>query len=266
MNDRFGRPITSLRISVTDRCNLRCTYCMPAHGVTLLRHEDILRFEEIVEVARAALDLGINRLRLTGGEPLVRRGIVELVRQLAALPGVADLALTTNGLLLDRLAEPLAAVGLQRVNISLDALNPDRFAAITRGGDVRAVLAGIAAARRAGLHPIKLNCVTNGTASAADAAAVKAFAEREGLEVRFIPQMNLAAGTFGVVEGGHGGDCARCNRLRLTADGHVKPCLFSNLRFSVRILGPRGALERALDAKPANGSVCSNQLMHSIGG
>lgn len=266
MIDRFGRAIDALRISVTDRCNLRCTYCMPAGGVTLVRHEDILPFEEIVEVARTALALGINRLRLTGGEPLVRHGIADLVRQLAALPGVADLAMTTNGILLERFAPDLAAAGLRRINISLDALDPARFAAITRGGDVRAVLAGIAAARRAGLRPIKLNCVTDGDAAAPDAAAVKAFAAREGLEVRFIRQMNLAAGTFGVVEGGHGGDCAHCNRLRLTTGGHVKPCLFSNLRFSVRELGARAAFERALAAKPAAGSACTNQLMHAIGG
>jgi cyclic pyranopterin phosphate synthase len=266
MIDRFEREIDALRISVTDRCNLRCTYCMPATGVKLVRHEDILRFEEIVEVARVALEMGIHRFRLTGGEPLVRHGIVELVRQLAALPGITDLAMTTNGVLLEKFASDLAAEGLRRVNISLDALDPDRFAAITRGGDVHAVLAGIAAARQAGLRPVKLNCVTDGEASASDAAAVKAFAAREGLEVRFIRQMNLAAGTFGVVDGGHGGDCAHCDRLRLTADGHVKPCLFSNLRFSVRALGPRAALEQALAAKPAAGSVCTNQLMHSIGG
>ena len=146
MLDSFGRTIDYLRVSVTDRCNLRCTYCMPAEGVPLLRHEDILTFEEIAEVVRAAAAMGIGKIRLTGGEPLVRRGIVDLVRMLAAIPAIRDLSMTTNGTLLAGYAQRLAEAGLRRVNVSLDAVDAARYAAITRGGDVRQVLAGIAAA------------------------------------------------------------------------------------------------------------------------
>ena len=153
MIDRFGRVIDYLRISVTDRCNLRCRYCMPAEGVPLLPAAEILRFEEIVEVARAAADLGMTRVRLTGGEPLVRRGIETLVGMLSAAVRLADLSMTTNGQLLTRHAAGLAAAGLRRVNVSIDTLDPGRYTAITRGGDVRAVLAGIEAAPRPGSVP-----------------------------------------------------------------------------------------------------------------
>jgi GTP 3',8-cyclase len=266
MIDSFGRPINYLRISVTDRCNLRCRYCMPAEEVRRLPPEEILRFEEIVEVARAAAALGVNKIRLTGGEPLVRRGLEALVGMLAAVEGLADLAMTSNGLLLARHAVPLASAGLRRVNVSLDALDPQRYAAITRGGDVRKVLSGIEAARDAGLNPVKLNCVVETGAEERDAREVAAFAERAGLEVRFIRQMDLAGGCFWVVRGGDGGDCARCNRLRLTSDGQIRPCLFSDLSFSVRRLGAAEALARAAAEKPPSGSACSNRPIYSIGG
>ena len=266
MIDRFGRTIDYLRISVTDRCNLRCRYCMPPEGVTLLRPEDILSFEEIVEVARSAVGLGVSKIRLTGGEPLVRRKIDRLVRMLAAIDGVDDLAMTTNSLLLDQHAVALATAGLRRVNVSLDAVDPQRYAAITCGGDVHRVFAGINAARQAGLNPVKLNCVLGLEGHDQDADDVAGFARREGLEVRFIRRMNLASGRFDVVEGGSGGDCPRCNRLRLTSDGQIRPCLFSDLSFNVRQLGAAEALARAVAEKPLAGSVCSNRTIHLIGG
>ena len=151
MFDSYGRRIDYLRISVTDRCNLRCTYCMPPEGVPLVSRAEILSYEEIAEVARAAVAMGITTIRLTGGEPLVRRGLVRLVEMLAAIGGIRDLAMTTNGILLARHARQLAAAGLHRVNVSLDATDPGRYAEITRGGDVRRVLAGIEAGRRAGV-------------------------------------------------------------------------------------------------------------------
>jgi GTP 3',8-cyclase len=266
MIDRFGRKIDYLRISVTDRCNLRCTYCMPPEGVPLVPHDDILRFEEIAEVARAAAELGITRLRVTGGEPLVRRGVVNLVRMLAATPGIAELTMTTNGILLAEMAENLRAAGLGRVNVSLDAVDPARYAAITHGGDVRQVLGGIAAARRAGLVPLKLNCVVAQSSAEPDARAVARFAAAEGLEARYIRRMDLAAGRFAVVAGGAGGDCPRCNRLRLSSDGCIRPCLFSNLAFPVRELGAAEALRRAVMAKPQTGSACTDRAIHVIGG
>ncbi len=266
MIDRFGRTIDYLRISVTDRCNLRCCYCMPPEGVPLLRHEDILRLEEIAEVARCAVGLGVTKIRVTGGEPLVRRGIESLVRMLASIDGVGDLAMTTNGQVLEQFAPALAAAGLRRVNVSLDAMDPRRYAAITRGGEVRRVIAGIHAARQAGLNPVKLNCVLSSEGHDQDADDVAEFARREGLEVRFIRRMNLADGRFGKIEGGNGGDCPRCNRLRLTSDGEIRPCLFSDLSFNVRQLGAAEAVARAVAEKPQAGSVCSNRTIHSIGG
>ncbi|HOX24261.1 MAG TPA: radical SAM protein [Candidatus Krumholzibacteria bacterium] len=265
MFDRFQRRIDYLRISVTDKCNLRCVYCMPAEGVPPLSHDDLLTFEEIVAFTRAAVAGGITKVRLTGGEPLVRRGIVDLVRMLAEIEGIADLAMTTNGIRLPALAASLAAAGLQRVNISLDATDPKRYAAITRGGDVRQVLAGIAAAREAGLRPIKLNCVIADSPEEPDARDVAAFAREVGCEIRFVRRMDLATGRFHQVIGGAGGDCRRCNRLRLTCDGRLRPCLFDDLEFDVRALGAEAALRRAVSAKPAAGSR-SVACMKAIGG
>ncbi|HFB61706.1 MAG TPA: radical SAM protein, partial [Bacteroidetes bacterium] len=159
MLDRYNRKINYLRISVTDRCNLRCTYCMPASGIKLIPHDEIISFEEIREIVRQGVRDGISKVRLTGGEPLVRKGIVELVHMIASIPGVKDLAMTTNGILLEQFARPLAEAGLTRVNISLDTLSEKRYAEITRGGDIHKVFRGIEAARAAGLSPIKINCV-----------------------------------------------------------------------------------------------------------
>ena len=266
MIDPFGRSIDYLRVSVTDRCNLRCRYCVPAEGLRLLPQDAILRYEEIAEVVRVAVGLGVTRVRLTGGEPLVRREIDVLVAMLSAIEGIADLSMTTNGIRLTQYAEKLAAAGLERVNISLDTLDPTRFAALTRGGDVRRVVAGIEAAQRAGLTPIKLNSVRGEGASAEEVAALEAFAERRGLLLRWIPEMDLAAGVFSAVEGGSGGDCRRCSRLRLSADGHLRPCLFSDVAYSVRTWGAEAALCRAVGAKPASGSACTTHAMHAIGG
>lgn len=264
MKDRFGREINYLRISVTDRCNLRCTYCMPPEGPTHLDHADILTFEEIVSVVRCAAKMGVTKVRLTGGEPLMRRDVVKLVEMLAAVDGITDLAMTTNGALLDRYAEDLARAGLDRVNVSLDTTDPVRYAEITRGGDVAAALAGIDAARSAGLTPVKLNCVVgpcNG-----DADLVRQYGGDGGLEVRTIRMMDFEAGHFAIVEGGSGGDCPRCTRLRLSADGHIRPCLFSDISYDVRELGAAEALRRAVESKPEAGGPCSHNWMHGIGG
>lgn len=266
MKDPFGREINYLRVSVTDRCNLRCRYCMPQEGVELAPAQHILSFEEILEVVQAAVGIGVTKVRLTGGEPLVRRDIAILVGMLAGVPGIRDLAMSTNGILLAEHAHALAAAGLQRVNVSLDAMSPERYAHITRGGDVNCVLEGIAAAREAGLEPVKLNCVVDRSPDEPDAQAVARFAAREGLELRFIERMDPARGTFAVVHGGSGGDCARCNRLRLSSDGLVRPCLLSDLGFSVRELGPAEALRRAVGEKPAAGGPCAHNWVRALGG
>jgi len=266
MYDRYNRPITYLRVSVTDRCNLRCTYCMPAEGVKLLSHHDILSFEEIVLVVTEAVSLGITKVRITGGEPLVRKGIISLVGQISAIGGILDFGLTTNGILLPGFASALAGAGLHRINISLDTIDPEKFSLLTRGGDINRVLLGIEAARNAGLTPVKINCVVRNSSAEPDALAVKEFCKTHELEVRFIHEMDLESGCFSVVEGGSGGNCTACNRLRVTANGMIQPCLFSNLRFSTRQLGIRQALEQAIHHKPERGSANAMNKFHNIGG
>ncbi len=218
MIDKFARKIDYLRISVTDRCNLRCCYCMPAEGIKLLKHEDILSFEEIVNITRLAVAMGITKVRLTGGEPLVRRSIINLVEMIAGIKGIDDFAMTTNGVLLAECAQGLADAGLARVNISLDTMDPERYRWLTRCGDIRRVFAGIEAARNAGLNPVKLNCVVGKFSSESDAEAVKEFGCANGLEVRIIRQMDFRTGYFSIVAGGAGGDCKQCNRIRLSSD------------------------------------------------
>jgi cyclic pyranopterin phosphate synthase len=265
MFDSYQRRIHYLRISVTDRCNLRCTYCMPATGIVCRPHAEILTFEAIEDLVRVAVELGVDKVRLTGGEPLVRRDLPVLVGRLAAIPGLADLALTTNGVLLSRFARPLREAGLHRVNISLDTLDPERFAAITRGGAVAGVLAGIEAARSAGFRKIKLNCVITASPDEPDAQAVAGWARDRDLELRFIRRMDLAQGEFWPVIGGEGGRCASCNRLRVSSTGLIYPCLFSDLCYDSRTLGPRAALLAAVGNKPASGRQ-SRQHFCQIGG
>ncbi|MBF0461991.1 MAG: GTP 3',8-cyclase MoaA [Magnetococcales bacterium] len=202
--DSFGRTMRYLRVSVTDRCNLFCTYCRLATEEMLPNNRELLSFDEIIRLVRLFLELGIERIRLTGGEPLLRRNLVELVRALTALPGLQELTLTTNGLLLERFAADLRAAGLHRVNISLDTLNPDTFAAITqrasgspvahgeRGG-LAAVLAGIAAALRVGLRPVKLNMVVLRGINDQEIPAMVQFARQQGLLLRFIETMPVGA-------------------------------------------------------------------------
>lgn len=266
MLDRFDRHINYLRISVTDRCNLRCHYCMPEEGVRQIRHEDILTYDEITAFTREAVALGITKVRVTGGEPLARKGVVTLVEMLAGISGITDLSMTTNGTMLAGHAHDLAAAGLMRINISLDTLDPEKYRKVTRGGDISSVLQGIAAAREAGLRPVKINCVIKSTPDEADARMVAEFCIREGLEVRFIRQMDLAGGTFSVVHGGSGGHCARCNRLRLTPEGTLRPCLFSDIGYSIRDLGAAEALRRAVGTKPEKGTVNSVNEFYNIGG
>ncbi len=239
---------------------------MPGDGVTLIRHEDILTYDEITGFTRVAVEAGISKVRITGGEPLVRKGVTDLVAMLSGIEGISDLSMTTNGILLADYAAGLASAGLMRVNISLDTIDPDKYSYVTRGGNIAAVFRGIAAAQEAGLRPVKINCVIKSTPDEGDARAVADYCMREGLEVRFIRQMDLASGTFSVVHGGSGGHCARCNRLRLTPEGMIKPCLFSDTGYSVRELGAKEALARALANKPEKGTVNNINGFYNIGG
>jgi len=266
MYDRYNRRINYLRISITDRCNLRCKYCMPESGITLLKHEDILSFEEIADFARIAVDKGIEKVRITGGEPLVRKGAVGLIKMLSEIKGLNDITLTTNGILLEEYAKPLAEAGLNRVNVSLDTCDADKFAELTRGGDIQKVIRGIVAAQEAGLTPIKINCVVNNSSKESDALSVKEFCKTMDLEVRFIHQMNLETGHFAIVEGGTGGNCSVCNKLRLSSDGLLRPCLFNDVAFNIRQLGSEKAIDMALQAKPECGTVSYKNTFNTIGG
>jgi GTP 3',8-cyclase len=317
-SDACLRPISYLRISVTDRCNLRCVYCMPPQGVPSKTHTEILRYEEIERVARAAAGLGISKVRLTGGEPLARLGIADLVARLAKIPGIDDLAMTTNGILLTRYAHDLARAGLQRVNVSLDTMQADKFARITRGGCLDDVLAGIAAAQEAGLVPLKINTVVMRGLNDDELVAMARLTLDRPWHVRFIEMMPLnanvagfeagylpndqvratlvaalgelepvhpdlagtgpaayyqlrgAAGTIGFISPISDHFCGQCNRLRLTADGRLRPCLLSDQEIDLRALLRQGAgiaeiqdvLRRAILAKPARHHLEEHVLPH----
>jgi cyclic pyranopterin phosphate synthase len=266
MLDRFNRNLDYLRISVTDRCNLRCRYCMPEEGIKLLSHNDILSFDEITDFTRHSVKYGITKVRITGGEPLVRRGIVTLVSMLAKIDGIKDLSMTTNGILLKQFAGDLKSAGLRRVNISLDTVDHEKFAYITRSGSLNDVFEGIEAAGKAGLNPVKINCVINKSKEEDKAMAVAEYCRVNNLEIRYIWQMDLVNGHFSVVEGGTGGDCEVCNRLRLTSNGKLKPCLFNDLEFDIRELGYEKALTLAAEHKPECGTRNFTGEFYNIGG
>ncbi len=266
MIDCKGRVINYLRISVTDRCNLRCNYCMPEEGVKLVDHSKILTFTQIVDFTREAVFMGIDKIRLTGGEPLVRKGITELVSMLSSIQGINDLSMTSNGILLSGFARELKDAGLMRVNISLDAIDQERYRLITRGGDVKLVFKGIEAALKYGLKPVKINCVVNRDRDEPDALDVARYASETGCDVRFIPRMDLERGTFGVVSGGSGGDCTKCNRLRLTSTGMLKPCLFSDIEIDTLKLGAKKSIEMAISRKPEKGLHNNTGGFYNIGG
>ncbi|MDE3065210.1 MAG: GTP 3',8-cyclase MoaA [Acidobacteriota bacterium] len=288
--DTFGRVHDDLRISITDRCNLRCVYCMPEDGMTFLPRSEILSFEEIARVARVAKDLGVRSLRITGGEPLVRKDAVDLVNQLAAI-GFDDLAMTTNGTGFSRLAPALAAAGLRRVNISCDSLSAERFAQIRRRGDLAVVLGAMDAAEAAGLTPLKVNVVVMAGVNDDEVVDFARFARDTGRLVRFIEYMPLdgdgrwdrdqvvsadqiltaindewpleavrrsdaapaeryrfldGRAEIGVVASVTRPFCGTCNRLRLTADGAVRNCLFSDDELSVKSVLRGGGDDRAV--------------------
>ncbi|WP_340113967.1 GTP 3',8-cyclase MoaA [Maribellus mangrovi] len=266
MLDHFNRNITYLRISVTDRCNFRCEYCMPAEGVPWEHHDELLSFEEIRDIVKVGTKLGIKKIRLTGGEPLVRKDLPELVKMLSSIPEIEEIGMTTNGVLLPKYAKALQAAGLTRVNISLDTLDPGKFKKITRIGSLNEVLKGIDAAIDADLLPVKINFVRMNGENKEDEQAVREFCQKKNLKLRFIRQMDLRTGEFYSVEGGEGGICKICNRLRLTADGFIVPCLHSDLRYNIRDIGIEEAYMQALENKPKTGYGTNTHRFSNIGG
>lgn len=285
MRDCYGRTIDYLRFSVTDLCNYRCRYCMPAAGVEKRPHREILSVEEIVEMSRAAVRCGIRKIRLTGGEPLVRRGILEICRQLADIPGLRELCMTTNGSLLPELAEPLRRAGVTRLNVSLDTLDPGKFASMTRCGTLSAVMDGLRAAEEAGFPNLKLNTVLIGGFNSNEIVDFVNLTRHHPWEVRFIELMPMgecadwkqtcflsndavlqacpelrpidasgvarrfhlpgAAGTVGLISPLSHEFCGDCRRIRITSDGHLKGCLHSREELPLRGLHGE-ALESAI--------------------
>ncbi|MDH7483643.1 MAG: radical SAM protein [Spirochaetales bacterium] len=265
MRDSFGREVNYLRISVTDRCNLRCIYCMPEGGIDLLPHDRIMRFEQIELVARAAVDLGIRKIRLTGGEPLARKGIVDLVRMLRRIEGLDTLAMTTNGTMLAPLAASLAEAGLDSVNISLDTLDPVCYRAITRVGRLEDALAGIDAALAAGL-PVKLNMVVLKDTAMQDIEAMRRFAADKGASLQTIAQYSLHSLKEDGGEYDRPPPCARCNRIRLLAHGALRSCLHSDVDIPVDYAAVHDSLREAILRKPLHGTVSTTQSVAQTGG
>jgi len=266
--DRYNRKIDYLRISVTDRCNLRCVYCMPQEPFVQKSHRDILSYEQIVLVTKVASRMGMKKIRLTGGEPLVRKGIEQLVAKLATIDGIDEICMTTNGLLLAEKAATLKRAGLGRVNISMDYLDAERYRKVTRGGDLNDVLAGIDAAIEAQLTPIKINMVILDGTTEVDIEKMKAFCREKGLQLQKIMQFSLydRADLSRRFHTERPPKCSQCNRLRLTADGFLKPCLFSDHEIKVDFDNIRGSILEAVASKPESGSACRKRFMSQIGG
>jgi cyclic pyranopterin phosphate synthase len=265
MFDRFERPITYLRISVTDKCNLRCRYCMPAEGVPARKHEDFMSLEQMTAAARAAVGLGVTKIRLTGGEPLVKRGIVELVRMLAGIEGLAHLAMTTNGTYLGKYARPLKEAGLDSLNVSLDTLDPDLYRELTRGGEISDVLEGINAAIAEGF-PLKLNMVVMTDTAPDQIARMREFAADIGARLQLINHYELFREKKDTYAFDRPPSCASCNRIRLMADGMLKPCLHSDMEVPLDFTRLEESLREAILSKPRRGGACMSRAMPQIGG
>ena len=317
MKDTYGREITYLRLSVTELCNLRCRYCMPEDGVVKKRHEDMLTHEEMVMAVRAAASLGITKLRITGGEPLVKPDIVPLCREFSQIEGIRELCLTTNGTLLPRLAAPLREAGVDRLNISLDTLDAEKYRRITRRGDLTQALRGIEAALHEGFEKIKINAVLIGGFNDDEIPVLAELTRRYPVDVRFIELMPMydsgdfgpeafipytvvteklpelapvpkdggvaklfrlpgAQGNIGLISPVSAHFCAECNRIRITADGKIKPCLHSSDEISIKGMGleeMEQTLRRAILEKPQwHGELSysershANRNMNQIGG
>ena len=266
MYDSFGRKIDYLRISVTDKCNLRCVYCMPPEGVPPLRHDEILSFEEIAAAARAAANLGITKIRLTGGEPLVRRGIANLVRMLARIPGVETLAMTTNAALLSpALARELKDAGLQRINISLDSLDPERYAALTRCGKLDEAISGIQAALSLSI-PVKINMVIFPETTEEEIERMRAWCAEMGVTMQRIARYALENAKDDAHSCERPPPCSVCNRLRLTADGMLRPCLRAQIEVPFKPESAEESIRAAIAKKPEMGGTCSDRTITQIGG
>ena len=297
MKDNFGRQITYMRLSVTDLCNLRCRYCMPEDGICKKDHKEILTEEEMILAVQAAASLGVTKLRITGGEPLVRKNILSICQHVAEIEGIQEVCLTTNGILLPKLAKPLREAGVSRINLSLDTLNAEKYAHMTRRGTLDEAMAGLEAALSAGFDKIKINSVLIGGFNDDEIISLAELTQKYPIDVRFIelmpmydnkdfdansyipcsvvlnklpeaiPQTNItdhgvaklyrlpdAKGNIGLISPVSAHFCGQCNRIRLTADGKLKPCLHSSDEYSIKGMNleeMKAQMEKAILAKPA---------------
>lgn len=317
MTDNYGREITYMRMSVTELCDLRCRYCMPENGICKMSEELLLTEEEMINAVRAAASLGIRKIRITGGEPLVKKNIVSICQNAAAVPGIEEVCITTNGLKLPQLAVPLKEAGVKRINMSLDTLNAEKYAYITRRGTLAQAAEGLRAALRAGFEKIKINTVLVGGFNDDEIRPLAELTMRYPLDIRFIELMPMydsgdfgaeafisnervlevlpelqrvspdgsvarlyklphAKGNIGLISPVSAHFCAECNRIRLTSDGKLKPCLHSSDEISIKGLNMeqmREQMTRAIHAKPEwHGALdCENRSksgrnMNQIGG
>ena len=327
LTDRYQRPIDYLRVSITDRCDLRCIYCTPLGGAPKLAHDDILTYEEFLHLIQVSMDLGITKVRLTGGEPLVRKGVTDFCRRLAGLPGLQSLSLTTNGVMLEELAQDLYSAGIRRINISLDTLQPQKFLHITRRDEFDRVWRGIQAAEHAGFDPIKINVVVMRGINDDEILDLAKLTLQRPYHIRFIEFMSIngdsqwvlqhyvssdeileklltvaplepivsqhtngparhfrwpdAKGVVGIISPISHHFCPSCNRIRLTADGKLRNCLFSDQEVDIKSPLRQGAtdaelaqiLRASIDNKPEKHSLqsdvfrkCQNRPMVAIGG
>lgn len=275
MRDTFERNITYLRLSVTDRCNLRCRYCMPEDGICKKLHEEMLDEDEMIRAVEAAAELGITKVRITGGEPLVKKNILSICQRVANVSGIREVCMTTNGILLPKLAKPLKEAGVNRVNISLDTMNSEKYEKLTRGGNFEKAMQGIEAALKEGFDKVKINTVLIGGFNDDEIESLAELTKKYPIDVRFIELMPMydsgdfgpeayipysvvleklpklmpvqgndgvaklyrlpdAKGNIGLISPVNAHFCAQCNRLRLTADGKLKPCLHSSVEYSVK--------------------------------
>jgi cyclic pyranopterin phosphate synthase len=317
LKDNYQRTINYLRVSITDRCNLRCIYCMPSGGLIPIEHKEILRYEEIIRIIRIATGIGLRKIRITGGEPLVRRNVVYLIESIKNIPCIEDLSLTTNGILLSGYAEELKSAGLDRVNVSLDTLEPERYREITRCGDLSLVLEGIEAIEKVGLNPIKINMVPIRGVNSDEIEEFARLTLKAAYQVRFIEYMPFgsegmwtpekfisteeiksivegigpitpaklrksgparyfrfenAPGVIGFISPISNHFCNECNRLRLTADGKLRPCLFSETEIDLKPALRSGSsddeirrlIKLSIEVKPEGHNIAPQKLSSLI--
>lgn len=309
MVDRFGRQITYMRLAITELCNLRCRYCMPEDGVCKKRHDEMLTEEEMIQAVRVGVELGVTKLRITGGEPLIKKNLLSICERAVRVPGIQEVNITTNGTMLPKLAKPLKGVGIKRINISLDTLDYDKYAYITRIGSFNQALLGLEAALEAGFEKIKINTVLIGGFNDDEIPAMAELTRRYPVDVRFIELMPMydsgdfdkdafvpcttvlerlpelvpeeqdggvarlyrlpgAKGNIGLISPVSANFCGECNRIRLTADGKLKPCLHYGVEYPIKGLSYEGVVEQfknAIMGKPSRHGELSSESRSQAG-